>query len=389
MKILHTSDWHIGKKLNGKSRLDEQKAVLGEISSICEREEVDLVLVAGDVYDTYTPSAEAEELFFQTLNTLASQNRAVVIIGGNHDDCRRLCASSVLTSKSNVYVFGGENVPAPCENLSAGICASRTGSRYCVIRKGDEKLFVGVLPYPTEKRLGEKNSEESFDEKIGRWIAECFTDNAEGLPQILVSHLFMLGGVGTDCERKIELGGTRAVDKRLIAEDCIYTALGHLHKRQVISNERKIYYSGAILEYGFDEAGVEKSVNVFSVADGAVCDFKTIALTQGKKLARLAANTAEDGAKLAAANLDCWVELTLHLDEPLSESQTRMLAVYANIAELKIIKNGSQADESRADRRKMDDRTAFIEYYKGRYGCEPDAELLNAFLTIMQEDAAE
>lgn len=386
MKILHTSDWHIGKKINGKSRIDEQRGVLCEISDICEREKIDLVIVAGDVYDTYTPSAEAEELFFETLDNLSGANRAVVVIGGNHDDGQRLCASAVLAGRSNVYIFGGENVPPVCSNEKFTVRAVRSGSRYCVIQKGEERLFIGALPYPTEKRLGEKKTEESFDERMERWIKECFEENTDGLSKILVSHIFMLGGISTDSERKIELGGSRAVDKRLIPEDCLYTALGHLHKRQTVSNEKNVYYSGAILEYGFDEVNVEKSVNTFSVENGEICDFKTIELTKGKKLARLAATSVEQGAALAEANADRWVELSLHLDAPLSESETRRLMAYPNIAELKIDRKSSEYDVERADRRKMDDETAFVEYYKSRYGSAPQDELVNAFLAIMQED---
>lgn len=386
MKILHTSDWHIGKKINGKSRIDEQRDVLCEISDICERENIDLVLVAGDVYDTYTPSAEAEELFFETLDKLASANRAVVVISGNHDDGQRLCASAVLAGRSNAYIFGGENLPPVSVSEKFGVRAVRSGSRYCVIQKGEERLFVGALPYPTEKRLGEKKTEESFDERMERWINECFEDNTDGLPKVLVSHIFMLGGVSTDSERKIELGGARAVDKRLIPEDCVYTALGHLHKKQTVSNEKNIYYSGAILEYGFDEVNAVKAVNVFSVEGGKLCDLKTIELAKGKKLARLAANSVEQGAVLAEANADRWVELTLHLDAPLSESETRRLMAYPNIAELKIDRKSLDFSEERADRRKMDDKTAFVEYYKSRYGSEPQEDLVNAFLTIMQED---
>ena len=92
MKILHTSDWHVGKRLMGRERLAEQAEVLDEIIQISEREEVDLVLIAGDVFDTYTPSAEAEELFYSKVKALAGKDRTVLMISGNHDDGVRLSA---------------------------------------------------------------------------------------------------------------------------------------------------------------------------------------------------------------------------------------------------------------------------------------------------------
>ena len=100
MNILHTSDWHIGKRLMDRERLPEQIEALDELAVICERERVDLVLVAGDVFDTYMPSAEAEEVFFRAVKKLAGSSRAVVIVSGNHDDGVRLAASAPLAAES-------------------------------------------------------------------------------------------------------------------------------------------------------------------------------------------------------------------------------------------------------------------------------------------------
>lgn len=385
MKILHTSDWHIGKKLNGKTRIDEQREVLGEIAEICKRESVDLVLVAGDVYDTYTPSAEAEELFFESIEKIASEKRAVVVISGNHDDWQRLCAASALASLANVYVFGGEKAPA-VGSSDRTVYVEKTGKRYCVIRKGDERVYVGALPYPTEKRFGEAKDDSSFDDKMRRWIAECFEGNTEKLPQILLSHIYMLGGIGTDNERQIDLGGTRAVDRKLIPDDIVYTALGHLHKRQIIDSERHIIYSGAILEYGFDEANVEKSVTVFDLVSGKAENVKTVPLEKGRRLARLTALGAEAAEKLIEENAGQWIEMTLYVDSPLSESETRRLISMKDLAELRIYRTDSVSVEVRADRRKMDEKTAFVEYYKSCYGCEPPDDLLAAYLSLINKD---
>ena len=103
MKILHTSDWHIGKKLIRRDRSEEFRAVLNEIAEICEKERVELCLVAGDVFDTYTPSAEAESIFFEAITRIA-KICAVLIISGNHDDYVRLTASASLAEEHNIYI---------------------------------------------------------------------------------------------------------------------------------------------------------------------------------------------------------------------------------------------------------------------------------------------
>ena len=107
MNILHTSDWHIGKRLMDRERLPEQIAALDEIVRICDERDVDLVLVAGDVFDTYMPSADAEEVFFRAVKRIAGEKRAVVIVSGNHDDGVRLAASAPLAAEEGIYLFGG------------------------------------------------------------------------------------------------------------------------------------------------------------------------------------------------------------------------------------------------------------------------------------------
>ena len=113
MRILHTSDWHIGKRLMGRERLKEQSAVLDEIVQICDREEVELVLIAGDIFDTYLPSAEAEDLFFTKIKAVAGKERAVVLISGNHDDGVRLSASAPLSEELGIYIVGNSRREIP------------------------------------------------------------------------------------------------------------------------------------------------------------------------------------------------------------------------------------------------------------------------------------
>ena len=154
MKILHTSDLHLGKKLNGKiTRYDEQIELLKEIGALCDSEGVDILLVAGDVFDTFIPAAEAEEIFFEFLNAVSSPSRAVVIISGNHDDWQRLSASSSLAGKYNAYIFGGENIPS----IGGGLVkATNIGKNFVEIFKGEEGVYIGALPYLGEIKVGEK-----------------------------------------------------------------------------------------------------------------------------------------------------------------------------------------------------------------------------------------
>lgn len=387
MKIIHTSDWHIGKKLNGRSRISEQTDILNEIADIADAEKAELVLVAGDVFDTSVPSAEAEELFFKTVMRLAKKDRAVVIISGNHDDWQRLSACRDFASLSNVYIFGGGDNP-PAGNPENAVFAEKTGKYHCVInaeKTSGERVYLGLLPYPCE-RQGEVFEGDDFESKTASRINACFLDNSENLPVIFAAHIFMLGGTSGESERAIELGGTRLVNKKLIPEFCAYSALGHLHKRQVIDGARNIVYSGAIAGYAFDEVNVEKSVTSFDFVGGKVENIKIIPIKSGKKLVNLVAASVEDGKKLLAEYSDCLIKLTLKLPHALSEKESKELAGdYPALIELNLQLSGGEQSEKTADRRKLSEKEAFEEYHKFQFGAAPSDELMALYLEFMED----
>ena len=121
MKIVHTSDWHLGKKLKNRERITEQREVLNNLVNYVEENNVDLVIIAGDVYDTYSPPAEAEELFFNVIKKLSNGKRAVLVISGNHDDSDRLFASSVLAERYGVYFASAKLYKSPIPPCDDGV----------------------------------------------------------------------------------------------------------------------------------------------------------------------------------------------------------------------------------------------------------------------------
>lgn len=308
MRFLHTSDWHIGKKLEGRDRLEEQRAVLDEIVSVAERENVDVVLVAGDVFDTYLPSAEAEDLFYDTVMKLSARKRLVVVISGNHDDAMRLCAAVPLAEKLGIVLAGNINAEIRAEIATENARVLSAGAGWLTCESGDkERAFLSLIPYPTENRYKENAVEgETFSDKMKRWLHAGVAYNAERLPVVMVGHFFTVGGEVSDSEREIDLGGARAVS-RSIMPDCAYIALGHLHKKQVMNKTGTIRYSGAILQYSFDECSVEKAVVVFDLSGGKIENLREIPLQSGVRLKRISAcDLADAEAQLGkSAGLLC------------------------------------------------------------------------------------
>lgn len=383
MKVLHTSDWHIGKRLAGRERLEEQVAALEEIENICERESVELVLIAGDIFDTFLPPAEAEDLFYRAVKKIAGENRCVVLISGNHDDNIRLGAATALSEELGIYIFGNAG-RVPKLYPGRKVCATEAGTNHLVIRNAaGEEIFINVLPYPNEARLKEdKNPDESFIEKMQRWMETGQKENVRSLPSIFLSHLFIAGGKVSEGERQIDLGGARAVPLGALPA-CDYTALGHLHKRQQFKNN--VIYSGSILQYSFDEAGTEKSVTVFNIDKGGVRDLRKIPLKSGKQLVRLSANGMQDALSLVKKYPDCYIELTMYLSEPLLTAQVRELKE-ANEGILilfpKVQGSGESADV--LSLRQLPASELFKTYYKSIYSEEPSDDLTELFLSLTE-----
>lgn len=376
MKFLHTSDWHLGKKIEGRERISEQRAVLNEIVTVAENENVDVILVAGDVFDTFVPTSEAEELFFDATCNLAKNNRKVVIISGNHDDAFRLSAPNPFAERMGIYIAGG------AETHFSNV---KSGNGYIELEKNGESVFIGLLPYPNEARFKEEvNSDEDFTDKMKRWLNTGLSKNTQNLPSILVGHFYTLGGEVSESERPIDLGGARSVDKSILP-DCNYIALGHLHKRQVASKSKNAYYSGAILEYAFDEAGYEKSVNVFEIIDGKTQNFKQIPLKSGKKLMRLTANGYENALELLDKNQGKFIELTLNLEQPLTDLQMKTIKnEYPDVVLLNLVFNEMSGTVTES-KKSLTDEQLFSGYYKAKYGKEPPEKLTEMFLEIINE----
>ncbi len=379
MNILHTSDLHLGKRLFDRERLGEQEEVLDEIVNICEKEDISLVLIAGDVFDTFLPTAEAEELFFRAVKKLAGDTRAVVIVSGNHDDGVRLAAGAPLAEEEGVYLFGNRPRVFPTGGKRP-VRAVETGEYYLVIEdERGERVYINALPYPNEARFKEGKSEETFSEKMARWIARGEEGYRSDMPHILLSHLFVAGGKVSESERDIDLGGARAVPLRLLPEEG-YVALGHLHRPQQIGNAR---YSGSVLQYSFDEANTEKSVLVFKTAGMGFSEIRKIPLHAGRKLVRLECDGVSSALALLPQYENCYIELTLRLNEPLTSAETKSLRD-SNEGLVTIIPKIRAGEAAPIEQRAaLGGGELFSLYYRSVYGEEPKQELTRAFLSLL------
>ncbi len=382
MILLHTSDWHLGKRLIERERLPEQIEVLDELAAVCDEKQVDIVLIAGDVFDTYLPPAEAEEVFYRAVKKLAGEGRAVVIVSGNHDDGVRLSAAAPLAGLNGIYLFGGHSF-RPAVQSGRLVHAIEAGENFLILEKGEERVYINALPYPNEARLKEEKTEESYAEKALRWIRAGEEHYRGDMPYILLTHLFIAGGSVSSSERDITLGGARAVPASELPPYG-YTALGHLHKRQKVGQNAR--YSGSILQYSFDEAGIEKGVVLLETRGNTVSVKEEIPLTKGKRLARLEADSVPSALSLLSANAGKLIELTLRLKAPLTASETEALRAHEGLISLHT--EVSCADTPVVSRKNLSAEELFREYYRTKFGADASDELAATFLRLLGEAEA-
>ncbi len=389
MRILHTADWHFGRTLEGRSRLSEQEAFVDELAAIVRDQQIDLVLLAGDVYDSVNPPAAAEQLFYEALARLSDQgSRPVFAIAGNHDHPDRLTAAAPLAGKLGVTLIG---LPEPRVHR---VPIARTG----------ETAVLFALPYPSESRLRELLTDEA-DEAV---LRAAYSDRVRHIameqakhfgPQtvnLLMSHLYVLGGKETESERPIQVGGAYTVDASALEVGARYAALGHLHRpQQQLSGDTVIRYSGSPLAYSFSEAGQAKSVTIVDLKPGGEPVLEEVFLSCGRPLVEWKAKggLAEvyrwlDEAKDATA----WIDLELHLQETISLEQIhRLRQTREGLIHIRPVYPELEA-ESEAYRAtsKLPMDELFRRFYERQTGgALPEPELTRLFLELLSDEQEE
>ncbi|KJR47809.1 Exonuclease SbcD [Desulfosporosinus sp. I2] len=403
MRILHTSDWHLGRTLEGRSRIEEQIKFINELCTIVEDEKVDLVLIAGDVFDTVNPPAIAEELFYDALNRLSADGkRAVVAIAGNHDNPERLCAASPLAIRNGITLYG-----LPKQILVPSLLVQPNQGRVVRVAAGlgwaelhipscPDPAIVAMLPYPSESRLNEVLS-VSLDEEILRAeyskrvqqlfssFGQAFRPNAVNLG---VSHLFVRGGMKSESERPIELGGAPTVEVEAMPSGAQYVALGHLHRAQAVKGAAvPTRYSGSPLAYSFSESGYAKSVILVVAHPGQAVTTQEIFLSAGYPLVKWQAKEGFAQAQRwidEGKDLHAWIDLevnvtnALHPQEihSLRQQRERLVNIRPIFPETEQI-----VLESRS---KMPIHELFRKFYQDKTGgAEPEEELVSMFLSLI------
>ncbi len=382
MRLLHTSDWHLGRSFHGVSLLEEQAAAISRIAELAREHAVDAVLIAGDLYDRAIPPAEAVALFNDALARLSAGGTAVVAIAGNHDSHVRVSVYDPLLSAFNITVRGD---------------VGRAQEPVLVTpRAGGTPVAIYPLPYLEPAVVGPALAGEPVrlrHEEVTRLAIErIHADRRERPPHrsVLVAHTFVAGGETSESERELTIGN---VDRVSVAafEGFDYVALGHLHASQQLDGPR-IAYSGTPLAYSFSEEHHVKSVRIVELAADGTPTVQVVPLQVGRPLCTLRGPIDElcgDPRHAAASEARVRAILT---DETLPlQAMARLRARFPHIAELRHeppeVARAGEAERHRQVRQARSPlqlATAFFTDQQGHPPGEPEAELLRAALAAAE-----
>ncbi len=383
MRLLHTSDWHVGKRIRGHSRADEHRDVLAEIVEVAEREAVDLVVVAGDLYETAAPTPESEHIVNDALLRLADV-APVVAVAGNHDNPRRLAALESLFRLGRVTMVADPRPP------DRGGCIELT--------VGDTPVRVALLPFISQRAIvraeqlmanAAYENAQAYGERL-RWVVEalCAPFDADHV-NLVVAHAFVTGGMSGGGERAAHLVdeyGLSAVD---FPPSATYVALGHLHRPQQMLGSTAIHYCGSPLQLDFGEQDQAKQVNLVEADPGLPAKVTAVPLRSGRRLrtltgtvaqlAALAEDDGEDGRGVGLA--DDW--LRVRVTEPgragLAEEVRAVLG--ERVVDVRV----ESADQPRASRHRdgRDPRELFAAYL-AEAGMD-DPAVVGRFVALLDE----
>lgn len=397
MRLLHTSDWHLGRPLEGRSRQEEQEQFIDEICDIADERAVHLVIIAGDIFDTFNPPAWAEQLFCDAVDRLAQGGkRAVVVIAGNHDSPERLSAVRPLAQNQGIIIMGlpleiGSELADRMHTVAGG-----PGWVELAVPNCEHTAVLSLLPYPSESRLGKRLSSQleeyslrdAYSQVVNEMLELQAANYRADTVNLAVSHLFVQGSMGSESERPIEIGGACTVATEHLPATAQYIALGHLHRPQQVKRSiAPAYYSGSPLAYSFAEANHSKAVFLVDVQPGQTAQVTAVPLTAGIPLQRW---ICEGGLEEVWQRIDAaqgkpaWVDLEVHVPEWLSnETVAKLREAWPRLVNIRSVLPGD-VELDRVERlSSLALPEIFERFYKHRReGGTPPPELVELFVKL-------
>jgi len=399
MRILHTADWHLGKRLEQSERTDEHQAFLNWLIQTLESEKIDVLIVAGDVFDTGSPSNAAFEQYYgflrQVKNTCC---REVVIIGGNHDSISTLNAPQSLLKYFNVHIIGG--VP---DVFTDQIIEIRDA-------EGHLELVVCAVPFLRDRDLRLSIAGETMEERETRlkkgiaahyhnFLTHISDYKLNQIPVIATGHLFAAGSATSDSEKEIHVGNLGQIGGDQFPSAFDYVALGHIHRPQLINKMNHIRYSGSPIPLSFSETDDKKQVIVLEFKDGRMVSLDEIEVPCYRRLIRIKGDFDKVKTKLVLLEdpgtiYPAWVEVQVETETfifDLEEQLNTLIAdksfierLYPRQFRVRSVQNLDEQTEEAMALSDLDPKAVFLKKCSAEYPEEEQPDLLLSFNQVLE-----
>jgi exonuclease SbcD len=400
MRILHTADWHLGKRLEQSERTDEHQAFLNWLIQTLKTENIDVLIVAGDIFDTGSPSNTAFEQYYSFLRQVKDTPcREVIIIGGNHDSISTLNAPQALLKYFNVHIIGG--VP---EEFTDQVIEIRNAA-------GAIELVVCAVPFLRDRDIRLSVAGETAEERESR-IKEGICAHyhkfkphigqykSDHIPVIATGHLFAAGSSTSDSEKEIHVGNLGQVGGDQFPVEFNYVALGHIHRPQLINKMNHIRYSGSPIPLSFSETDDRKQVIVLEFKNGEMTALTAVEVPCTRKLIRIRGNFEKVKTKLVLLDdpqtlYPAWVEVQVETEAfifDLEEQLNTLIAhktfierIFPRQIRIRPTQNLDEQTGEAMALTDLDPKTVFLKKCAAEYPDQDPGLLLAAFNEVLEQ----
>lgn len=380
MKVLHTADWHVGRTIRGRSRAEEHRAVLVQISQIARDEDVDLIVVAGDQFDVQAPSPEAEQIVWTALQDLAS-TAPVVTVAGNHDNPRRLEAVRSLLTVNAIHAVGRPRRPAD-------------GGVLRLMTVDGTDVAVALLPFLHHRSAvravdlldpdrGDSEYGAAYNDLYVRFTRGLCADLTDDTVNLLVGHVTCFDGLRGGGEREAHSIERYCVDGRAFPSQLDYVALGHLHVAQKVGSAPPVHYAGAPLMMDFGESDKPCSVTVVEVTPGRPARIDTRPLDAGRPLRTIRA-TLDQVMALPVPEDDPWLRVLLTGTVPAGVAEIVRDHLGDGVVDVRLDDHDERADRPTERRIGRPPQELFADFLAERQ--ITDKRVPELFATLLEEE---
>ncbi len=332
MRILHTSDWHLGQHFMGKTRQAEHQAFLGWLIDQVKEHQVDAVLVAGDIFDTGTPPSYAREIYSEFVVAMRRSGAELIVLGGNHDSVAMLGENKSLLAELNARV-----IPGVAETLEDQLLVVKQ-------RDGSPGAILCAIPFirprdvttsltdasAQDRQLNLQKAIQLHYEALYQLAVDKRTELGADLPIVATGHLTTVGASASESVREIYVGSLEAFPTSAFPP-ADYIALGHIHRPQKVGGQEHIRYSGSPIPLSFDETGQQKEVLLVDLDAGGLQQVEALSVPLFQPLLSLRGSLKElealiaDAARQGSGQTPVWLEIMVTSDDYLSDLQSRLL----------------------------------------------------------------